>query len=169
MRHWPNIGQSVAKLWAALRVPLTKHCFELDAFIVLEWLINVTSVYYTWCRKFSWSHETVTCLPTASASAIAFFECLQWFYKLPSKKDQRIRLSLASFGCGLKLKICLRHSLIYLHCHSYIWDHVTTPPVHTIMADQMGESKHFTWRNSNTHGHCSCARRWGWVKDSSLC
>ena len=45
--------------------------------------------------------------PTDSqlGSVIAFLEHLQQIYMLPSKKDQRLRLSLASFGCGLKLKI----------------------------------------------------------------
>ena len=31
-----RMGQSVAKLWAAMRAPLTKRCFELDMLIVLQ-------------------------------------------------------------------------------------------------------------------------------------
>ena len=54
--------------------------------VILQWLINITADYYTYCRKFLWDGDT----------------SLQQFY---NKKDQCLQLFLALFVCAVKLKV----------------------------------------------------------------
>ena len=126
--------------------------------IVLSW-INLysamidqrSSVYYTKCHEFLWSCDTLIPPPTARECVIMH---LEQFFKLSNREDQCLWLSLASFGCVFKLKICVWRSLSYLHCHGNInimWLlHFTQ-----WMADRVMESKHFVWSSNSVHIHRS--------------
>ena len=138
---------------AAIYVPLLSYRLQCVCYwpktlfwarrvYILQWLIKVTFIYYTQRHKFSWSHEMVTCPLTARECAIAFLEHSKWYYTLPNWEDQCLCLSLASFGCELKLKFCVWCSSSYLHCLGNIGVIWSLLQFTQWIADWVVESKH---------------------------